>query len=201
MGQTAICRLLRVYGDTVGRCITRVMGEWVDVSRPDDLFEIGVDEVSWWRHHKLTLVSDHRRGRLVWGREGKDAEALDRFFAELGPERATQITAVSMYTGHAFEKLVRAAHHGHCRHHGGQCARASPCGGGEVARAGCPGCPRIDLSPTDSKWRLEGSLVHDLLVWPYGDRQSDRALSGSGTVTDESLGKPHAPRLVRCSAG
>jgi transposase len=33
MDKTAICRLLRVDWDTVGRCITRVMGERLDVNR------------------------------------------------------------------------------------------------------------------------------------------------------------------------
>ncbi len=112
MDKTAICRLLRVDWDTVGRCITRVMGERLDVNRLDDLFEIGVDEVGWRRRHNyLMLVSDHRRGRLVRGGEGKAAETLDRFFAELGTERAAQITAVSMDMGPAFEKSVRAEGH------------------------------------------------------------------------------------------
>ena len=51
--KAAICRLLRVDWDTVGRCITRVMGERLDVNRLDDLFEIGVDEVGWRRRQQL----------------------------------------------------------------------------------------------------------------------------------------------------
>ncbi len=42
MEKTASCRLLRVDWDTVGRCMTRVMGERLDVNRLDALFEIGV---------------------------------------------------------------------------------------------------------------------------------------------------------------
>jgi transposase len=97
MDKTAVCRLVRVDWDTVGRILTRVMDDGLDPRRLESLFEIGVDEVSWRRRHKyLTLVSDHRRARLVWGAEGADTVTLDRFFAELGPERAARIGAVSM---------------------------------------------------------------------------------------------------------
>ena len=48
---------MRIDWDSVGRIITRVMGDKLDPARLEDLFEIGVDEVSWKRrHHYLTLV-------------------------------------------------------------------------------------------------------------------------------------------------
>jgi transposase len=66
MDKTAICRLVRVDWDTVGRMITRVMETGLDASRLDGLFEIGVDEVSWRRRHKyLTLVSDVMKERIA----------------------------------------------------------------------------------------------------------------------------------------
>jgi transposase len=40
------------------------------------------------------------------GRRGKDSAALDRFFAELGRDRAKQLTAVSMDMGKAYPKSV-----------------------------------------------------------------------------------------------
>jgi len=44
-----------------------------------NLFEIGIDEVSWKRQHNyLTLVADHIRGQIVWGHEGNDSAAADR---------------------------------------------------------------------------------------------------------------------------
>ena len=41
------------------------------------------------------------------GAPGKDTATLDTFFAELGDQRAAQITAVSMDMGAAFNKSVR----------------------------------------------------------------------------------------------
>jgi transposase len=112
MDKTAICRLVRVDWDTVGRMITRVMEAGLDASRLDDLFEIGVDDVSWRKRHKyLTLVSDHRSRKIVWGSEGRDTATLDSFFDELGPERSEQITAVSMDMSAAYAKSVRKPGH------------------------------------------------------------------------------------------
>jgi transposase len=55
--KTTICRLVRIDWDTVGRIIERVTGDGLDPERLEDLFEIGVDEVSWRKHHRyLTLV-------------------------------------------------------------------------------------------------------------------------------------------------
>lgn len=112
MDKTAVCRLLRIDWDTVGRILERVMSDGLDPARLDSLFEIGVDEVSWRKGHSyLTLVSDHRRGRFVWGREGKDTATLDAFFDELGPERSAAITAMSMDMSPAFLKSARAEGH------------------------------------------------------------------------------------------
>jgi len=89
-----------------------VVADELDPSRLDGLFEIGVDEVSWRKHHNyLTLVTDHRTRKVVWGAKGKDAKALDGFFDELGTQRSAQLTAVSMDMGPAFAKSVRADGH------------------------------------------------------------------------------------------
>ena len=86
MDKSAICRLLRVDWDTVGRIIARVCADELDPDRLGDLFDIGIDEVSWKRRHNyLTLVADHRAGKIVWGTEGAGEQAADRFFAELDP--------------------------------------------------------------------------------------------------------------------
>ena len=106
--KTTITRLSRVDWDTVGRICERVVADGLDPTRLDGLISIGVDEVSWRRHHHyLTLVADHAGKKIVWGSPGKDAATLDKFFAELGDERAGQITAVSMDMGAAFNKSVR----------------------------------------------------------------------------------------------
>jgi len=63
-----------------------VVATELDPDRLDGLFRIGVDEISWRKHHKyLTLVVDHDRGKVIWGAKGKDALTLDAFFDELGP--------------------------------------------------------------------------------------------------------------------
>ena len=85
--KSAICRLLRIDWDTVGRIIARVCADELDPDRLSALFDIGVDEVSWKRQHNyLTLVADHRAGKIVWGTEGAGEKAADRFFAELDPD-------------------------------------------------------------------------------------------------------------------
>lgn len=106
--KTTICRLVRIDWDTVGRIITRVMGDSLDPGRLCELFEIGVDEVSWRKRHRyLTLVSNHRTNKVVWGAEGRDTATLDAFFAEVGTEEAAKITAVSMDMSAGYAKSVR----------------------------------------------------------------------------------------------
>lgn len=112
MDKTALRRLVRVDWDTVGRIIERVMADGLDPRRLDNLFVVGVDEVSWRKGHSyLTLVSDHGRGKFVWGQEGKDAATLDCFFDELGEKRSAAITAMSMDMGPAYEKSATAEGH------------------------------------------------------------------------------------------
>lgn len=87
--KTTITRVLRIDWGTVGRVIARVCADELDPGRLDDLFDIGIDEVSWKRQHNyLTLVADHRRAKIVWGCDGAGEKAADRFFAELDPELA-----------------------------------------------------------------------------------------------------------------
>jgi len=95
--KSTIKRVLRIDWDTVGRIIKRVCDDELDPDRLNDLFDIGIDEVSWKKQHNyLTLVADHRRGKIVWGTAGKGEQAADSFFAELDSppdhrsERATQ---------------------------------------------------------------------------------------------------------------
>jgi transposase len=110
--KTTIARFLRVDWDTVGRICERVVGGGLDANRLDGLVHIGVDEVSWKKHHNyLTLVTNHKSGKVVWGKAGKDATTLDAFFDELGPQRSAGIEAVSMDMGPAFNKSVRAEGH------------------------------------------------------------------------------------------
>ncbi len=112
MDRTAVARLCRVSWRTVGRACERVVASELDDHRLDGLFRIGVDEISWRKHHRyLTLVVDHDRGRVVWGAKGKDAKTLDAFFDDLGPERSSQLSAISMDLGPAYLKSVKAEGH------------------------------------------------------------------------------------------
>ena len=112
MDKTAVTQLVRIAWQTVGVICARVVADGLDPDRLDQLFEIGVDEVSWRKGHRyLTLVTDHRSGKVVWGAEGKDTAALDRFFAELGADRAARLAAVSTDMGPAFLKSIAKPGH------------------------------------------------------------------------------------------
>jgi len=83
--KTAITRLARIDWQTVGRIISRVADEQLDEHRLDDLFEIGIDEIAWRGGHRyLTLVTDHRRGKIVWGAEGRSARRSHRSRSQRG---------------------------------------------------------------------------------------------------------------------
>jgi transposase len=106
--KTTITRFLRLDWDSVGRICQRVAASELDPDRLAGLVTIGVDEVSWRKHHHyLTLVTDHGRKKIVWGKPGKDTATLDAFFAELTNERAAGLDAVSMDMGPAFARSVR----------------------------------------------------------------------------------------------
>ena len=112
MDKTAICRLLRVDWDSVGRIVERVVASELDPRRLENLYSIGVDEVSWRKGHSyMTLVSNHQTGKFVWGAEGKDSATLDAFFDEIGSETSEAIAAISMDMGPAFEKSARTQGH------------------------------------------------------------------------------------------
>lgn len=105
--KTAVTRLLRIAWPTVGVIVARVVADGLDPHRLDGLVDIGVDEISWKkRHHYLTVVVDHASGDVIWTGEGKDTKALDAFFAELGPERAARLEAISMDMGKAYPASV-----------------------------------------------------------------------------------------------
>ncbi len=88
MDKSAVARLFLVSWRTVGRSCERVVATELDPDRLDGLFRIGVDEISWCKHHKyLTVVVDHDRSKAIWGAKGKDAKTLDAFFDELSPDR------------------------------------------------------------------------------------------------------------------
>ena len=105
--KTTVSAFARVAWRTVGAICERVVVDVLDPDRLCGLVDIGVDEISWRKHHRyLTLVSDHDNGTIVWGKPGKDTATLDAFFDEL-PDGGASIEAVSMDMGPAYAKAVR----------------------------------------------------------------------------------------------
>jgi transposase len=95
--KTSICRLLRVSWQTVHRTVSRVVADHLDDSRLDNLYRLGVDEISYKRgHHYLTVIANHDNGRVVWVAKGRNHRVLQGFFDALGPDRCAQVEAISM---------------------------------------------------------------------------------------------------------
>ena len=108
MDKTAIVGLMRIAWSTVGRVAQRVVQRMSPDDRLAQLRTIGIDELSYRRHHKyVTIVSDHETGTIVWAREGKSGETLDAFFAELGPERCARLRDVTLDLSEAYVQSVR----------------------------------------------------------------------------------------------
>jgi transposase len=108
MDKTAITRLLRCSWEAVAGVVTRVVADHVDDARLDDVYRIGVDEVSYRKGHRyLTVVADHDRdGAVIWAGEGKSGATLEQFFDELGPERSKQIQAASADLHGGYAKVI-----------------------------------------------------------------------------------------------
>ena len=63
----------------------------------DNLTRIAIDEISSRKgHNYFTIILDLDRTRVVWVGKGRKQETLDRFFKELGPERAKKLEAVAI---------------------------------------------------------------------------------------------------------
>lgn len=107
MSKAAVCKLAGIDWRTVGTIVARIIEEKLDPARLDDLSVIGVDELSFRRHHNyVTVVVDHLRQRIVWVGEGKSSDTLAEFFKALGPERAKLLTHVTMDLSAAYRSSV-----------------------------------------------------------------------------------------------
>jgi transposase len=109
--KSTIARLLRCSWKAVANIVMRVVAGNIDDSRLDDLYRIGVDEVSYRKGHRyLTVVADHDRdGAVVWSAEGNSAEALKVFYDALGADRGAGLQAVSLDLGSAYAKATTEA--------------------------------------------------------------------------------------------
>lgn len=102
--------LLRITWRTVSAIVTRVVA---DGRATNDLLagltRIGIDEIAYRKGHRyLTVVVDHETGRLVWAKQGRNQETLEKFFDELGDERTTLLTHVSCDGAEWIHAAVRA---------------------------------------------------------------------------------------------
>jgi transposase len=112
--KTSITQLCRINWRTVGAIIGRVVADQLDDSRLDELYVMGVDEVSYRKqHHYLTLITNHETSTVVDARPGRTASVLTGFFDELGEDRAGQIEAISADMGPAYLKAIRDHEHVH----------------------------------------------------------------------------------------
>ena len=103
--KTTITKLLRVSWEAVAKIVIDVVAEAIDDTRLENLYRIGVDEVSYRKGHRyLTIVADHdREGAVVWAGEGRDHSVLEAFYDELGEQRVARLEAISLDMGGAYK--------------------------------------------------------------------------------------------------
>lgn len=110
--KTMVSHLMRISWLTVGSIVSRVIEREGPsmAERLEGLRIIGIDELSYRKHHKyLTIVTNQLTGKVVWIAEGKNAETLGAFFQSLGAEGRAQIEAVTTDLSGAFIKAVTDA--------------------------------------------------------------------------------------------
>jgi transposase len=108
--KTTVKKLMRVAWTTVGDIIQRVVRRHQRGDLLEGLVNIGVDELSYRRHHEyVTVVVDHDTQRIIWAKKGKNAATLRAFFDELGPDRVAKLEAVTIDMSAAYIKAVTEA--------------------------------------------------------------------------------------------
>jgi transposase len=107
--QTTVSNSMRIAWRTVGSIVERVVARCRRTELLDSLEYIGIDELSYRRHHEyLTVVVDHVQQRVVWVSEGKNAATVGRFFDALGAERTARIRCVTVDMSAAYVEAVRS---------------------------------------------------------------------------------------------
>ncbi len=94
---TVVAVLLRIAWRSVTAIVTRVIADRAaGTDRLANLRRIGIDEISYRKGHQyLLVVTDHDTGRLVWAGKDRTTDTLNRFFDDLGEDRAAMLTHVS----------------------------------------------------------------------------------------------------------
>jgi transposase len=108
--KTVVVDLMRLSWQTVGAIIQRVVKRLGPQDPLEGLTHIGIDELSYRRHHEyVTVVVDHRKGEVVWSARGKNADTLRSFFQALGPDRCAKLEAVTIDMSAAYIAAVSEA--------------------------------------------------------------------------------------------
>jgi transposase len=91
------CKEFAITWRTAAAICKRVCAEQAARSDPfAGLRMIGFDEISYRKRHRyLTVVLDHRTGRLIWAAKGRCRAVVERFLDLLGPQRCAQLELVS----------------------------------------------------------------------------------------------------------
>lgn len=106
--KTSVQEMFSIAWVTVGQLVQRVIQRHRPGDPLDGLTAIGIDELSYRKGHKyVTTVTDHISGRILWAREGKNADTLKSFFGDLGEERCSAIEVVTMDMSEAYIKTVK----------------------------------------------------------------------------------------------
>jgi transposase len=104
--RTTVSTTMRIAWKTVGQIIGRVVARLAPADHLEGLRHIGIDELSYRRHHEyITVVVDHVARKVVWASEGKSAATVDRFFAAMG-ERAALLETITMDMSAAYIEAV-----------------------------------------------------------------------------------------------
>lgn len=106
--KTVVSTMMRVSWQTVGKIVERLVKRLLPKDKLEGLRQIGVDELSYRKHHKyITIVTNHEDGRVVWMHEGKSAETFHKFFDELGDERSRKLDHITMDMSQAYISAVK----------------------------------------------------------------------------------------------
>jgi transposase len=106
--KTTVASLLRIAWTTVGSILEAVVERKSRKDRLEGLRRIGIDELSYRKHHEyLTVVVDHDSARVVWVGKDKSRETVQRFFEDLGTERTKALELVSLDMSGSFISALR----------------------------------------------------------------------------------------------
>lgn len=106
--KTTVRKTMGIAWQTVGAIVERVVARRGRDDLLEGLRDIGIDEISYKKHHHyLTVVTDHVRGCVVWVGVGKTSETLGQFFDLLGEERTARLKTISIDMSKAFIEAVQ----------------------------------------------------------------------------------------------